>query len=221
MSVSTIFFDTSDTLYHSPEFEQAQSKHFMTVLALHLGVSEAKAKEVFKQTKAKLKQTLSHVTKVSVLHEFGIGRLEVLGSLARAMEPDQFLQPNKELNTLLTALSRDYTLGIITNILKQQLFKVLRALAVDVEHFTHIVSSDITSKSKPDHEPFLKALEISGVQPDECVYVGDSLTKDMVPAREAGLRTIWVSRGESPDGAAVDGVIPDILHLEQALRTLV
>ena len=54
---------------------------------------------------------------------------------------------------------------------------------------------------KPDPRGFHALLEKLGVAAGESVMVGDSLPRDIQPAREMGMRTIWVNRaGKDADG---------------------
>lgn len=48
---------------------------------------------------------------------------------------------------------------------------------------------------KPDVRLFLRACETLGVQPDECVMVGDRVDNDIVPARLLGMRTVLFRTG--------------------------
>lgn len=53
--------------------------------------------------------------------------------------------------------------------------------------------------SKPDPEPFRQLLDELGVRPDAAVYVGNHLHGDVGGANNAGMRSIWVPRGDPPD----------------------
>jgi putative hydrolase of the HAD superfamily len=56
--------------------------------------------------------------------------------------------------------------------------------------------------------------------------VGDRLDYDMRPARSAGMRTVWILRGEAPDDptpaqlAEPDAVIEDLEQLLDVLEEL-
>jgi putative hydrolase of the HAD superfamily len=60
-------------------------------------------------------------------------------------------------------------------------------------------------------------VEALGLQPDEVTVVGDSMAKDIIPAKAAGCQTIWL-RGEqwtddAVDLSAADRVIDDLSEL--------
>lgn len=56
--------------------------------------------------------------------------------------------------------------------------------------------------SKPDAEFFVRVLEAAGAPPERIAYVGDRLDNDVVPARAAGMRALFLPRG--PWGEAHD-----------------
>ena len=43
-----------------------------------------------------------------------------------------------------------------------------------------------------------RALEETGVQADRAVHVGNRMDNDIRPAKQAGLHTVWLLRGEAP-----------------------
>lgn len=64
------------------------------------------------------------------------------------------------------------------------------------EFFKLIVAADITGTKKPDPEHFLFALQSLKIKPEECLVVGDSIRRDMMPARKLGLKTAYASYGD-------------------------
>jgi FMN phosphatase YigB (HAD superfamily) len=219
MNIKTIFFDTSDTLYHSVEFQEAQSRRPIELLSKTKNISFDQAEELFTTTEIGLKETTPHVTKVAIMMNLGISRLDMQEDMA-LVDPGAFLEPDPKLNMMLQKLSQNYELGIITNVLKKAVDKILSALALDSGMFTHFVSVDNTQNSKPHSEPFLKAIKLSDNKPEQCVYVGDSITKDLIPAKQVGMKTIWVSQGQSYEGPNIDSVATTIYDVQEALKEL-
>lgn len=62
----------------------------------------------------------------------------------------------------------------------------------------------MTGTKKPDPAHFLFALEALGTKPDETLVVGDSIKRDIVPARKLGLRTAYASYGDWRPGEEMD-----------------
>ena len=83
--------------------------------------------------------------------------------------------------------------------------------------FQSIVESAVVGVRKPDPHIFTLGVEALGLQPGEVVVVGDSIDKDIVPARKAGCQTVWV-RGEQwtddpVDETLADHVVDDLAEL--------
>lgn len=216
--IKAIFFDTSDTLYHNPEFEEAQKKQPIKQLSEKKDIALEEAKELFNKTKEKLKETTGHVTKVATMMELGISRVDMQNYLAK-LNPTEFLEKDEKLISIIDNLSNKFKLGIITNINNKLLFKTLDAIGLLKENFDYIVSVDNTETSKPNDEPFQKAIELADVTPSECVYIGDSLTKDIIPAKKNGMNTILISKEEVSD-TNVDVIINSIYDIEKGIIQL-
>lgn len=72
-------------------------------------------------------------------------------------------------------------------------------------------------KSKPDPQIFALGVKALGLLPCEVAVIGDSISKDMQPARQAGCKTIWYcgeqwTEEEIPNGMA-DRAIKDLNDL--------
>ena len=65
-----------------------------------------------------------------------------------------------------------------------------------LDYFDLLVAADMTGTKKPDPAHFLFALEALGIKPEESLVVGDSIKRDMVPARKLGLKTAYASYGD-------------------------
>lgn len=90
-----------------------------------------------------------------------------------------------------------YRLGVIAN----QPSEVRRAMVRDrlTGYFEFLGVSDDLGLEKPDPRIFAHAVEVVDAEPSACVMVGDRLDHDVRPARAAGMRAVWVLRGEAPD----------------------
>jgi HAD superfamily hydrolase (TIGR01509 family) len=97
----------------------------------------------------------------------------------------------------LEELERRYRLGVIAN----QPSSVRAAMERDgLTRFFEVwgVSDDL-GLQKPDPKLFSQVLYTAGVSPARTVMLGDRLDYDVRPAKAAGMRAVWVLRGEAPD----------------------
>lgn len=61
--------------------------------------------------------------------------------------------------------------------------------------FAEVIESAVVGIRKPDPQIFLLGVDALGMKPEEVTVVGDSLEKDIIPARRAGCHTVWL-KGE-------------------------
>ena len=61
--------------------------------------------------------------------------------------------------------------------------------------FEEIIESAVVGIRKPDQQIFLLGVDALGMKPEEVTVVGDSLEKDIIPAKRAGCHTVWL-KGE-------------------------
>ena len=124
----------------------------------------------------------------------------------------------------LIALAGQYRLGIIAN----QPSSVKDALRRDgvAGSFEIWGVSDDVGLEKPDPALFTHALREAGIDPPRSVMVGDRLDYDVRPAKAAGMRAVWVLRGEAPDHptpeqlAEPDAAIMDLRELPSTIERL-
>jgi HAD superfamily hydrolase (TIGR01549 family) len=147
---------------------------------------------------------------------------EVEGAAAKYWSyPASALYP--DVRACLDALSGRYKLGIIAN----QPSSVRAAMERDglVDYFQVWGVSDDLGMQKPDLALFVHVLDTAAVAPERAVMVGDRLDYDIRPARAAGMRAIWVLRGEAPDKptqvqlAEADGSVWSLDEVEPLLES--
>jgi putative hydrolase of the HAD superfamily len=114
----------------------------------------------------------------------------------------------------LERLSERFRLGVIAN----QPSNVRLALERDgiAGYFEVWGVSDDLGLQKPDPALFSMALRTAGVDGARAAMVGDRLDYDVRPARQAGMRTVWLLRGEAPD----DPTPEQLAEADAAIRGL-
>lgn len=118
--------------------------------------------------------------------------------------------------SLEEARGRGWKLAILSNTDREFIDASMERIGVPFE--LAIVASEIGSY-KPDHGHWRAFGE--RITPDAHVHVGASLYHDVAPARELGLKTIWVNRlGEEPHPRP-DVELRSLSGLADALDSLV
>ncbi len=61
------------------------------------------------------------------------------------------------------------------------------------DYFGSIIESAVVGVRKPDPAIFGLGVDALGLKPQEVLVVGDSLSKDIIPAESLGCRTAWIA----------------------------
>ena len=86
------------------------------------------------------------------------------------------------------------------------------------EHFEFVMDSELEGVAKPDPEIFLRACARLGLEPFECLYIGDLYPVDVLGARKAGLHAVLLDPLDRYDHP-VDR-IPTVAYLPDYLDRL-
>lgn len=173
----------------------------------------------FRQTlEAKLRLQLSYMVEKKAIGEAdAAGWCEKLLAMLYALTCRHTAHSREVLTTLrelwpLVLVSNFY--GNIRTVLSEFGFDGL---------FCHVVESAVAGIRKPDPRIFTLAVEALALKAEEVVVVGDSMDKDIIPARQAGCHTVWLKGepwGDIPaDTGAAERIITDIQQLLYTTNT--
>ena len=107
---------------------------------------------------------------------------------------------NKVARPELESLSERCPLVLVTNFYGN-MNSVLKEFGLD-SYFTGIVESAVEGVRKPNPDIFRIAVNRLGVLPADTVMIGDSLSKDILPAMEVGCKSVWL-KGEQWEDESV------------------
>jgi putative hydrolase of the HAD superfamily len=96
------------------------------------------------------------------------------------------------------------TMGMITNGPSDHQWRKIHTLQAErwIPEEYMIISGDV-GVIKPYIEIFRIAEKRIGLQPEECLFVGDSYQNDIAPAKKAGWKALWLNRrGQDISGEA-------------------
>ena len=116
---------------------------------------------------------------------------------------------------LQTLRDRGYRFVLVTNFYGN-IHAVLRAYGL-ADFFPHIVESAVVGVRKPDPAIWQLGIDAAAVPAASCVAIGDSFSKDIVPAHSLGAQTIWF-KGEEWEQKDYDETLPT--HVITALSQL-
>ena len=89
-------------------------------------------------------------------------------------------------------------------------------------YFQFVVFAQDYGIQKPDPRLFEIAVERAGCSKHQLLHVGDSFQNDIIGARQAGVRSVWLNRqdGNSDTGRQHDFQIPSLRELIEVLENL-
>ena len=93
----------------------------------------------------------------------------------------------------LGALHGKYIMGVVTSSRKDH-FDLIHQTTGLLQYFDFALTSGDYARGKPDPDPYLRAVERSGIDPNECVAVEDS-ERGLQAAMRAGIRCLVVPSG--------------------------
>lgn len=116
---------------------------------------------------------------------------------------------------ILQRLSKRYPMVLVSNF-----YGNIHTVLDDFQlpFFREVIESAVVGVRKPDPRIFQLGVEALGLEPTEVAVIGDSYSKDIIPAKSIGCKTVWFKgigwTDEQPDGSAADAIIEDFKALE-------
>ncbi|MFZ2313747.1 MAG: HAD-IA family hydrolase [Methylobacter sp.] len=100
--------------------------------------------------------------------------------------------------------------GVVTNKRERFTNPLMTALKL-TDRAACIVSGDTTANPKPHPEPMLEACKQAGVNPRECVYIGDAL-HDITAGKSVEMKTLaalygYIKPDDTPESWGADALI--------------
>ncbi len=137
------------------------------------------------------------------------GRTGFETAYAPAFRAAQRLFPDVD-SLLDTADDLELPVVLLTNSSGSVTTTKLEAVAI-THRFTAVVTTDTLGFGKPDPRTYHEACRLAGSPPEDSVCVGDNLEWDVVGARAAGLRAVWLDR----EGSATNPGVPTVASLHE------
>lgn len=125
----------------------------------------------------------------------------------------------KEIQKALLDLRSKYKLGLLTNTDIFSISFVRNKFNIE-NYFDQVIMSYDVGVVKPDKEFFQLLLNKLGVEPGECLMVGDNLYNDIVPAKELGMKTLLVDLKNRWEGKGIETVDIRATSIEDFLNIL-
>ncbi|TET27934.1 MAG: HAD family hydrolase [Candidatus Bathyarchaeum sp.] len=136
------------------------------------------------------------------------------------------LKLNPGIKRELRLISQSFKLGIAGQY-GREVLELLKEASI-LDYFSYQLTQDGFTITKPDPRYYEQITEAFGVDPRKCIMVGDRIDKDIIPAKQLGMRTVLVRVGlhenqqsrvpfEVPD-AEVNGILGLATTIEEVAR---
>lgn len=121
--------------------------------------------------------------------------------------------------SIIAALKKRYPMVLVSNFYGN-VQSVLDNFGL-LEYFDDIIESAVVGVRKPDPAIFGLGVDKLGIPASSVVVIGDSYTKDIVPATKNGCQTIWLKGlgwGDEEENATADLIITDFMELKAVFQ---
>ncbi len=197
--VRTVIFDIDNTLYSYDRAHQAAFGALEGYAAAKLSIGQELFARLHKEAEQELR---AYMGEVSAVHNRTIRYQYLLEKQGLPLYPHVLEMSRLYWGTLLKAaepfpgvqeafgeLKRmGLRIGAGTDMTAYVQFEKLAELGLRVDF---LVSSEEAGAEKPSPAFFARCVEKAGYPAGECLFVGDSLNKDVYGPRDAGMKAVW------------------------------
>ena len=221
--IKAIIFDIDNTLVDFMKVKRVAVEAAVEAM-IDAGLRMPKQEMVDKIHKAYGEEGIEdqHIFDKVLQWEFGHIDYRILASgiigYRRAKEGTMSLYPHVHL-TLTTLAKMGIKMIIVTDAPRLPVW--MRICALELQHyFEHVLSYEDTGEKKPSPKPFQMALDILKVKPEETLMVGDWAERDVVGAKQMGIKTAFARYGDrfGTKDSGADYDLNDILELVEIVH---
>ena len=116
-------------------------------------------------------------------------------SYRRAREATLLVYPNVN-KTLIQLIKMGINLAVVSDAPSREAW--MRLYYLNLHHvFDPVLTFDDTGVRKPSPKPFQMALDYLKIEPNEAIMIGDWPERDVVGAKEIGMKTIFARYGDT------------------------
>lgn len=227
--IKAVVFDIDNTLY---SYDDAHAVAFEALLHYsdeQLGMNPAVFREEYRKA---MENQAAAMGNVAALHNRIIRFQHILEKRGLPLYPHVLEMYSLYWDTLLGAAvpsvgaletmkelrTEGICIGIGTDMTSRMQFMKLTSLGL-LSYIDFFVSSEEACAEKPASQFFECVIKKAGCIPQECLFVGDNLKKDVLGATSAGLRGVWYCPAGN-DGRSDVLQITELPQLRQLISEL-
>lgn len=158
----------------------------------------------------KIKIQVEHLQALEILSLNNDAQKEqIIANLANYC--DSFARKNVAASSLILSKLKGNAHLIIVSNFYGNLHAVLRSYGI-LHLFNEVIESAVVGVRKPDPAIWQLGVAASGLSAEDCIAVGDSFNKDIVPASSIGCQTVWFKGREWEDKTYNESIPTHIIH---------
>ncbi|MCL7414849.1 MAG: HAD-IA family hydrolase [ANME-2 cluster archaeon] len=221
MAIKAVLFDLDNTLLDFSEMKRmAVNMAIRAMIDQGLDMDPKEAFESIFQTYWEVGIESDNAFSEFLKRRFGSvdERILAAGVNAYLRTKPSFLEPYPNVvPTLIKLIKHGLIIGIVTDAPRLKGWQ--RLCAMRLQHFfDHVITRDDSGAPKTDGLPFEYALERLKLEPHDVLFVGDSVERDIIGAKAAGMVTALAAYGTKDGPGDIEGVEPD--HILSDFREL-
>jgi putative hydrolase of the HAD superfamily len=194
--IRAILFDADNTLYHTKAVAAEADKAAIEVIAADAGKTVDEVYELFLATVETVKRSTNPEERTRrysytvLAQQLGVSDVET----AHGVFVQTLMNSIELVKGVWDFLEQvqDKKLAVFTEDSKELAIGKLHRLGI-LDRFAAVITSDDVGVMKPSPEYFEKAVTALGVQPADCLVIGDDFEKDLKDAKEAGAKVTLIN----------------------------
>ena len=206
--VDAVCFDLDDTLFDYTQYIEAGLREAAGIIETHTGEDHADELVRLYFEEDVRDGTFDHLFEREGLDEHDLPD-DLMSELVEAYHDHEAdLTPYDAAHDVLSTLDDTFSLGLVTDG-RNGRWK-LDELGFD-GYFDAVVVAPEHDLTKREVEPFRRALDELGVDPERTAYVGDNPRTDFLHPNRLGMPTVRLARGRYVDRDPESGEQPDVV----------
>ncbi|MFP4467054.1 MAG: HAD family hydrolase [Candidatus Goldiibacteriota bacterium] len=201
MKIKTVFFDAGETLvYRNPSLAGIT---FSYIKRAGSGIEYKDLNRIMAAAALEMKTILERAKHTDgerwqiymkkVFKKAGIKDNELLCEIKNRLKKGTSFRKYRDVLPVIAMLRKRKIKPVVISNAPYELYDILKRVKLYNE-FDGIIVSEEAGFEKPDKRIFLNALKKTGAKASESIYVGDNYIADVMGARGAGIRPVWLLR---------------------------
>jgi putative hydrolase of the HAD superfamily len=216
-----ILFDLDNTLYDTRNYYLGAFQKISNYLSTKYSINEGQIYDylasLWKEKSSMYSHLFDDVLKAQNLGNENIPILLKIFNGYEIRKEDLY----EDVVPTLKWLMKNYKIGVITDGTVSRQRRKIEILGIEKFFDTVIFTKNI--EPKPSSKAYLEALNKINIAPEFAAYVGDNPLLDFRGAKEIGMKTIRIQRGEFAkieNNDDVDYTIKNLLELQNIMKKL-